>query len=141
MCKRIFITVISLFITGKVILASDLNKSASLPNQSIITQQIIPASICLVGDTLSVSFGVNGLSACKSSIEGSVTANAGVLSASWDASSKTITISYISSQIKKSDLYTFLAVAGYDNAELRAKDAVYAALPAACQYTRDPDNE
>jgi hypothetical protein len=95
----------------------------------------------LPGDTLSISFAVNGNASCKSSIEGSVTANAGVLSASWDATSKIITISYISSQIKKSDLYTFLALAGYDNAELRAKDAVYAALPANCQYTRDPDNE
>ena len=93
------------------------------------------------GDTLTITFAVNGNASCKSSIEGSVTANAGVLSASWDATAKLITISYLSSQVKKSDLYTFLAVAGYDNAELRAKAAAYAALPANCQYTRDPDTE
>jgi hypothetical protein len=93
------------------------------------------------GDTITESFSVNGTAACKSSIEGAVTANAGVLSASWDAASKTITISYLSGQVKKFDLYTLLALAGYDNAELRAKDAAYAALPSNCQYTRDPDNE
>lgn len=128
MKKTLLIGALVLFVACNNLLASNFNNSRNL-------KKLTP------GDTLTVSFAVNGLAACKSSIEGSVTANMGVLSASWDATAKVITISYIASQVRKSDLYTYLALAGYDNAELRAKAAVYAALPANCQYTRDPDPE
>jgi|ERR1700757_2046209 len=127
MKKILSIGVVILFIAVNSLFAGNFNNSSF--------KNLTP------GDTLTVSFAVNGNASCKSSIEGSVTANAGVLSASWDATAKVITISYISSQVKKSDLYTFLAVAGYDNVELRAKASVYAALPANCQYTRDPETE
>lgn len=92
-------------------------------------------------DTLTVTFKVKGTAACKSNIEQSVTGQAGVVSASWDATTLQITVIYVHSVVQLTDLYTFLAVAGYDNAELRAKQSVYDALPAACKYTRDPDNE
>jgi hypothetical protein len=94
----------------------------------------------LSGDT-TVSFPVNGNAACKSSIESALIANSGVVSASWDASSKTITVTYHTSSLQITDLFPLLANAGYDSAELRAKKAAYDALSSACQYTRDPETE
>jgi len=101
---------------------------------------MINRSIVVSGDT-TVTFPVNGNAACKSSIESALTANSGVVSASWDASSKTITVTYHTSSLQITDLYPLLAIAGYDSHELRAKTAAYNALPSACQYTRDPETE
>jgi hypothetical protein len=128
MKKGLLAGLILLIITCNHLIANNNYNTSNLKNLTL-------------GDTLTVSFAVNGTTACKSSIESAVTANVGVVSASWDATTKTITISYISGQVRKSDLYTFLAIAGYDNAELRAKKAVYDALPSNCQYTRDPETE
>ena len=140
--KRIFITVISIFITGKVMFAGNLNKLNIISNYPIANGLIVNnTSLGVVNDTLTVTFMVNGNASCKSSIEGSVTANTGVISASWNSGAQTITVSYLSAKVKLSDLYSLLADAGYDNAELRAKDAVYAALPTGCQYTRQPVTE
>ena len=94
----------------------------------------------LSGDT-TVTFAVNGNAACKSNIEAALTANANVVSASWDATAKMITVTFHTANMQITDLYPILANAGYDNAEQRAKDGVYAALPTSCQYTRDPVTE
>jgi len=88
------------------------------------------------GDTVTKSFAVNGNGSCKSTIESTLTSNSGVISASWDSTAKVITVTFVWSTIKKSQLCRLLANAGYDNAQVRTKDATYAALPAACQYTR-----
>jgi len=101
---------------------------------------LINRSVVVSGDT-TVTFPVNGNATCKSSIESALTANSGVVSASWDASSKTITVTFHTSSLQITDLYPLLANAGYDSHELRAKKAAYDALPSACQYTRDPETE
>ena len=93
------------------------------------------------GDTTTISFPVNGNAACKANIESALTVKTGVVSASWDAASKTITVKYLTSALDKTDLYSWLALAGYDSHELRAKKAAYDALSADCQYTRDPETE
>ncbi len=90
------------------------------------------------GDTVTKSFGVSGTGACKSTIESTLTSNAGVISASWDSTAQVITVTYVHSTIKKSQLCRLLANAGYDNVQAQAKAATYAALPPACQYTRVP---
>lgn len=142
MPKRIFITAISLFIASNVLLAGNLNKAVSFSNHSTATNfKVNNPGLGVVNDTLTVTFAVNGNASCKSSIEGSLTANTGVISANWNSGAQTITVSYLSAKVKLSDLYSLLADAGYDNAELRAKDAVYAALPTGCQYTRQPVTE
>jgi hypothetical protein len=87
-------------------------------------------------DTVTKSFAVSGNGVCKSTIESIVTSNSGVLNASWDSTAKIITVTYVHSIIKKSQLCRALANAGYDNTLARTKDATYANLPAACQYTR-----
>lgn len=92
-------------------------------------------------DTLTVSFKVNGNATCKSAIESLLTTQAGVISASWETTSKIITVVFKSSQLKTSDLYSLLAMAGYDNAELRSKQAAYDALSAECKYTREAETE
>jgi len=92
-------------------------------------------------DTLTVTFKVNGNAACESSIEGVLTGKAGVISTNWDPSTKNVTVKFLPAQIQQSDLYTYFALAGYDNAELRAKQPAYDALSQDCKYTRDPDHE
>lgn len=92
-------------------------------------------------DTLTVTFMVNGTSACKSNIEAVVSSQTGVISAVWNSSTKQMTVVFKAAQIKSSDLNSFLALAGYDNSELRAKQAAYDALSASCQYTREPESE
>jgi hypothetical protein len=87
-------------------------------------------------DTVTKSFSVSGKGACKSSIEGVLTGNSGVLSASWDSTAQVITVTFVKHLIKKTQLHRLLAQAGYDNANARAKDDAYNALPAACRYTR-----
>ena len=89
-------------------------------------------------DTVTKSFGVSGNAACKATIEGLVTSNAGVLAATWDSTGQVMTVTYVHSIIKKTQLCRLLAAAGYDNDAVRTKDAIYANLPAACQYTRTP---
>jgi len=128
MTKKLLLTfVLSIFIAGHCFSANQISFNRKYS--------------ATINDTTTVSFSVNGTSACKANIEAAVTAKTGVISASWDAASKTITIIYLESAADKKDFYAALAVAGYDNAELRAKKPAYDALSQACQYTRDPETE
>ena len=96
-------------------------------------------NLLMVGsDTVTKSFGVSGNGICKSTIENIITSNAGVLAATWDSTAQVMTVTYVHSIIKKTQLCRLLAAAGYDNSLVRTKDAIFAALPAACQYTRIP---
>ncbi|MDF2449482.1 MAG: cation-transporting ATPase [Bacteroidota bacterium] len=92
-------------------------------------------------DTLTCTFMVNGNSTCKTNIETTLTSQTGVISAVWDSGTKQMTVVFKAAQIKNSDLHSFLAMAGYDTSELRAKQSVYDALPASCKYTREPETE
>ncbi len=92
-------------------------------------------------DTLNTSFKVNGNVACKTSIEASISGKLGVISVSWDATTKMITVKHISATIPAADIHAYLAMAGYDTSELRAKPAKYDALSSECKYTRDPETE
>lgn len=92
-------------------------------------------------DTLTVTFRVNGNAACESAIEGVLTGKAGIISSNWDPATKNVTVKFLTAQVQQSDLYTYFALAGYDNAELRAKQPAYDALSQDCKYTRDPDHE
>ena len=92
-------------------------------------------------DTLTVSFRVNGNAACEANIEGALTSHTGIVSANWTSSTKMMTVKFLTASLQTSDLHTFLALAGYDTAELRAKQPAYDALDEACKYTRDPETE
>lgn len=130
MKKTLTITaLIAVFLFYGIIKAG--NTSTEVKNALTSKSNLVAGS-----DTVTKSFAVSGNGACKSTIEGIVTSNTGVLSASWDSTAQAITVTYIHSIIKKSQLCRVLANAGYDNALARTKDATYATLPAACQYTR-----
>lgn len=92
-------------------------------------------------DTLVTSFKVNGTGQSKSDIESTLTSKPGVISASWVQSTKMVTVKYLSPQLQKTDLYRFLADAGYDTEELRAKNEKYNGLSSDKKYTRDPETE
>lgn len=92
-------------------------------------------------DTLSTSFRVNGTPLSKSAIETSLTSKPGVISATWEVSTKQVTVKYLSPQLQKTDLYAYVALAGFDTQELRAKNDKYNALPSDHRYTRDPETE
>ena len=88
-----------------------------------------------------VSFKVNGTAACEAQIETLITSLEGVTSATWDATTKIITIVFENETIKKDRFFVALAQGGYDNQELHAKKGNYDALPAACKYTREVEND
>ncbi len=92
-------------------------------------------------DTVTVSFKVNGTTACKANIESVLTGKAGVLSVIWDSGTKQVTIKFIPAAIPLSDIHSFFALAGYDTSDIRAKNGAYDALSADCKYQRDPDTE
>lgn len=58
-------------------------------------------------------------------------------SVDWNEQSKTATITYDSTQTTIDEVLQRIAVAGYDNERFLAPDAVYAGLPACCQYKRE----
>ena len=148
----ILLSVISLvfLLNYSGLIAGTANKPtyAKIPPGSDFLKESTPTSILYSNpnptttgaDTITKSFTVAGRGACKSSIEGILTSQSGVLSASWDSTAQSITVTFVKHIIKKTQLHRLLAQAGYDNANARAKDAVYSALPAACQYTRLPIN-
>lgn len=92
-------------------------------------------------DTLNTSFKVNGNAACKASIESALSGKDGVISVSWDATTKMITVKHVVAKIPATDLHSYLAMAGYDTSELRAKPVKYDALSQECKYVRDPETE
>lgn len=88
-----------------------------------------------------ITFKVNGTAACEAQIESIITSIDGVTSAQWDVTTKMITIVFDNETIKKDRFYVALAEGGYDNQELHAKKNNYEELPAACKYTREPEND
>jgi hypothetical protein len=126
--KKIYLSVLAALLLSLFIcttFAENKNNPITLKKNNSITS-----------DTVTKTFAVGGNGICKSNIEGIVTSNAGVLSASWDSVAKAITVTFVWTTIKKIQIGRILAQAGYDNAFVLAQDSVYNALPANCQYTR-----
>ncbi|GEM_PF-1892149 len=88
-----------------------------------------------------ITFKVNGTTACEAQIETLITSLDGVTSATWDATTKIITIVFDNETIKKDRFYVTLAEGGYDNQELHAKKGHYDELPTACKYVREVEND
>ena len=106
--------------------------------RAALSKNILPKSNVFnpVSDTVTKTFAVSGKGRCKSTIEGLVSSQSGVLSVSWDSTAQMITITYNHTIIHKRQLCSILAQAGYDNAFTHAKDSAYNALSPACQYPR-----
>jgi len=88
-----------------------------------------------------ITFKVNGTTACEAQIETLITSLEGVTSATWDATTKIITIVFDNESINADRFYLILAEGGYDNQELHARKGNYDKLPSECKYEREPEND
>ncbi len=74
---------------------------------------------------------------CKTRIETAAKSVEGVVSASWDKSTKNLTLNYDNKRTTKQIILTSIAMAGHDNEMFSAGDSGYNELPGCCQYKRD----
>jgi periplasmic mercuric ion binding protein len=74
-------------------------------------------------------------SMCKDRIEKAAKAE-GAETASWDAKTKLLTVSYNPSKTSNDALAKKMASVGHDAGKYRADDKVYNALPGCCKYDR-----
>lgn len=73
---------------------------------------------------------------CKSRIEAALKKNSAVQSATWDVTTKTVTIMYNPHSISVDQLHQLIADAGHDTDKVKATDTSYKALPGCCKYKR-----
>ncbi len=72
---------------------------------------------------------------CQASIEKASKVD-GVSKASWDKTTKLLTLVYDPSKVKSDDIQKKIAAVGYDTEKYKADDKVYAKLNACCKYVR-----
>ena len=72
---------------------------------------------------------------CQTSIEKASKVD-GVSKASWDKTTKLLTLVYDPSKVKSDDIKKKIAAVGYDTEKYKAEDKVYAKLNACCKYER-----
>lgn len=72
---------------------------------------------------------------CQASIEKASKVD-GVSKASWDKTTKLLTLVYDPSKVKSDDIQKKIAAVGYDTEKYKAEDKVYAKLNACCKYAR-----
>jgi len=72
---------------------------------------------------------------CQASIEKASKVD-GVSKASWDKTTKLLTLVYDPSKVKSDDIQKKIAAVGYDTEKYKAEDKVYAKLNACCKYER-----
>lgn len=71
---------------------------------------------------------------CKKRIEGAIKSD--VQSASWDADTKLLTVSYDASKTNSNKIQQRIAAVGHDTEQEKAEDGVYEKLPGCCLYER-----
>lgn len=80
-------------------------------------------------------FEVQGLcEMCKERIESAAKSVRGVVSATWEASTKEIHIDFDGTVTSIDAIRKAIAASGHDNGKYRAPDDVYSSLPACCLY-------
>lgn len=72
---------------------------------------------------------------CQASIEKAAKVS-GVSKASWDKTTKILTLAYDPSKVKSDDIQKKIAAVGYDTEKYKADDKVYAKLNECCKYVR-----
>jgi mercuric ion binding protein len=94
------------------------------------------AQFSFAQSTKTETFNVSGnCGMCKSKIE-KAAKDAGASSASWDASTKELTVSYKSTSTNTAKIQKSIAGVGYDNAGFKATEVAYKKLHGCCQYDR-----
>jgi Cu(I)/Ag(I) efflux system membrane fusion protein len=85
-----------------------------------------------------VSFEVSGnCEMCKDRIEKAARSIKGITSASWEISSKKLTIAFDSTLTVLEVVQKAIADAGHDNGKYKATDEVYNNLPECCLYRKE----
>ena len=91
------------------------------------------------GQTISDSVMVNGnCGMCKKTIEKNALA-AGAETASWNKTTKFLTVSYDPAKSNTDKIQKSVAKAGYDTQDFKANDKAYKGLEECCQYDRSKD--
>lgn len=72
---------------------------------------------------------------CQASIEKAAKVD-GVSKASWDKTTKILTLVYDPSKVKCDDIQKKIAAVGYDTEKYKADDKVFAKLNECCKYVR-----
>jgi len=72
---------------------------------------------------------------CKKTIE-SAAISAGASTASWNETSKILSVSYNKKKTEQSKIQEAVAASGYDTQDFTAPAEAYKKLPACCQYDR-----
>jgi len=72
---------------------------------------------------------------CQASIEKASKVD-GVSKASWDKTTKLLTLVYDPSKVKSDDIQKKIAAVGYDTEKYKADDKAYAKLYSCCKYER-----
>ncbi|MBL7992327.1 MAG: cation transporter [Candidatus Kapabacteria bacterium] len=73
---------------------------------------------------------------CKKTIEKSLKGVEGIESATWNKTTKTLSVSYDDSKITMKKIEEKVAAAGYDTQNVKANDGAYSNLAECCQYDR-----
>ena len=73
---------------------------------------------------------------CKKTIEGALSDKEFIQEATWDVSSKELTVVYDEKQVQIDDIKQLVANVGYDSDSHRASDEIYSKLHSCCQYDR-----
>ena len=60
----------------------------------------------------------------------------GVSKASWDKTTKLLTLVYDPAKVKSDDIQKKIAAVGHDTEKFKADDKAYKGLPGCCQYVR-----
>ena len=60
----------------------------------------------------------------------------GVSKASWDKTTKLLTLVYDPSKVKSDDIQKRIAAIGHDTEKIKADDKAYTKLPGCCKYDR-----
>jgi periplasmic mercuric ion binding protein len=89
-----------------------------------------------VAQTKTETFKVSGnCGMCKSKIE-KAAKEAGAKSATWNAETKDLTVTYKSSSTNTAKIQEKIAIVGYDNAGAKATTEAYSKLHGCCKYDR-----
>lgn len=99
-------------------------------------------SLTAMSATKTEKFKVNGkCNLYKNRIETATKSVEGVKSASWDKSTKILTVNYDVNKTTTPIIQTSIAMAGHDTEMFSASDAGYNELPGCCQYKRDANRK
>jgi mercuric ion binding protein len=73
---------------------------------------------------------------CKNRIETALLKNKNIKKATWDVTTKILTVVYDPQLITLNNIHKIVTDAGHDTDKAKANDKVYKSLPTCCQYRK-----